>query len=245
MTRYAMVIDLDRCYGCRACMVACKVENNTPEGHFWMTVFRLESGTYPNAEGSFLPRPCQHCEEAPCVKVCPVEARYHESTGLVQTDWDRCIGCRYCAIACPYGVNFFNWEDPKKTQYLDWDDADLLPVTAAASPAYANPDLEGRYGDDGRHVAGGNHRKSAMGKCSGCIHRVEQNLDPACVANCPADALHFGDLDDPNSSVSRVLAERKSWRLKDELHTHPRVHYVGGREPDETVRELDRIERRA
>ena len=76
MPRLGMVIDLDKCYGCRACMVACKVENNTPEGHFWMYVFRLEEGEYPHTKVSFLPRPCMHCDNAPCVKVCPVGARF-------------------------------------------------------------------------------------------------------------------------------------------------------------------------
>src|SRR3989338_253343 len=87
-----MVIDLERCFGCRACMVACKVENNTPAAHFWMYVFRLEQGEYPDAEVTFLPRPCMHCDNAPCVKVCPVGARFKRADGLVATDYDRCIG---------------------------------------------------------------------------------------------------------------------------------------------------------
>ncbi len=134
MPKYGMVIDLDKCFGCRACMVACKVENNTPEKHFWMYVFRLEEGEYPNSRVSFLPRPCMHCENAPCVKVCPVKARYHEEGGFVATDWDRCIGCRYCAVACPYGVNNFNWTKPEESQYLNWDDPDLVPLLNELAP---------------------------------------------------------------------------------------------------------------
>ncbi len=105
MTKYGMVIDLDRCTGCRACMVACKVENNTPQANFWMYVFRYEEGEFPNTRVSFMPRPCMHCDNAPCVKVCPVGARYKRLDGLTATDHERCIGCRYCEVACPYGVN--------------------------------------------------------------------------------------------------------------------------------------------
>jgi molybdopterin-containing oxidoreductase family iron-sulfur binding subunit len=186
MPKLGMVIDLDRCYGCRACMMACKVENNTPYSHFWMYVFRLEEGEYPNTEVTFLPRPCMHCDNAPCVKVCPVGARYKQKDGLVATDWERCIGCRYCEVACPYGVNYFNWKNPKKNQYLDWGDDDLKAVTDGASPPYQNPDLEGRYGEKNRRIAGGNHQKGVVEKCTFCVHRVEKGLLPACVANCPA-----------------------------------------------------------
>ncbi|MEE8422060.1 MAG: 4Fe-4S dicluster domain-containing protein [Dehalococcoidia bacterium] len=245
MTKYAMVIDLDRCYGCRACMVACKIENNTPEAHFWMYVFRLESGEYPNAEMSFMPRPCQHCGNAPCVKVCPVGARYKESSGLTAMDWDRCIGCRYCEVACPYGVNYFNWKDPADSQYLDWDDEALIPITNSASPPYANPDLAGRYGEDRRRIAGGNHLKGVTEKCTFCVHRLEQGLQPACVANCPAGALHFGDLDNPDSTVTRILAAKRSWRLAEEFNTEPSVYYVGEPPPGINIRQVESIKARA
>ncbi len=244
MPKYGMVIDLDNCFGCRACMVACKVENNTPEKHFWMYVFRLEEGEYPNSRVSFLPRPCMHCENAPCTKVCPVKARYTEEGGFVVTDWDRCIGCRYCAVACPYGVNNFNWKDPKKAQYLDWKDEGLIPITNGATPAYANPDLERRYGEDDRHIAGANHRKGVVEKCTFCVHRVAKGLQPACVANCPAFALNFGDLDDPNSNVSKLLARKRSFRLEEEFDTEPRVHYVGGTHPSTEVRQIEPIKAR-
>ncbi len=244
MARYGMVIDLDRCYGCRACMVACKVENNTPYSHFWMYVFRLEEGEYPNTRVSFVPRPCMHCDNAPCVRSCPVGARYKERNGLTGTDWDRCIGCRYCEVACPYGVNYFNWKHPDENQYIDWSDPDVAKVTGGVSPPYANPDLQGRYGENDRHIAGANHRKGVVEKCTFCVHRLEKGLDPACVTNCPAHALHFGDLDDPNSEVSKLIRERSSFVLAEETNTKPRVHYIGGAEPSTKVRQIEAIKAR-
>ena len=243
MPKYGMVIDIDRCTGCRACMVACKVENNTPYSHFWMYVFRLEEGEYPSTKVTFLPRPCMHCDNAPCVKVCPVGARYKQENGLVAMDWERCIGCRYCEVACPYGVNYFNWKDPKKNQYLDWKDEDLQPITNGALP-YANPDLKGRYGEENRKIAGGNHLKGVVEKCTFCVHRVEKGLEPACVAGCPLFALHFGDLDDPDSDVSKLLERKPSFRLEEGFNTKPRVHYIGGRPPGTEVRQIETIRAR-
>ena len=145
MTRYAMAVDLDRCQGCRACVEACKIENNTPSSVFWMYVFRFEQGEYPDTQINFLPRPCQHCDNPPCAKVCPVGARFQRDDGIVLTDYERCIGCRYCEVACPYGVNFFNWRDPEEAfndYQVDFGDPDLAPVTGGVVPAYQNPDLE-------------------------------------------------------------------------------------------------------
>ncbi|MBC8231291.1 polysulfide reductase NrfD, partial [bacterium] len=136
MAQYGMLIDLDKCTGCRSCMEACKVENNTPQGVLWMYVFRFEEGKYPNTRLLPLPRPCMHCDNAPCAKVCPVGARYKREDGLVATDWKRCIGCRYCMVSCPYGVNYANWKDSKKNLYMDWENkavsriAELLTVVS-------------------------------------------------------------------------------------------------------------------
>ncbi len=237
--KYGMVIDLDRCFGCRACMEACKVENNTPEAAFWMYVFRFEEGHYPNVRMHYLPRPCMHCDNAPCVKVCPVGARYKREDGLVLTDFDRCIGCRYCEVACPYSVNYFNWGKPAKNQYYDWayegenvyGKGGVRDYISDAVPPYQNPDHKKLYGKKERLVSGDGHYKGVVGKCTWCVHRLAKGLLPACVANCPVQTLSFGDLDDPNSNVSQLLGKRKSWRLLQELGTEPKVYYLQGIQP--------------
>ena len=218
MARYGMVIDLERCMGCNACVEACKVENNTGQGMFWMYLFRLEEGEYPNVNWLFMPRPCMHCDNAPCVKVCPVGARYRQEDGLVLTDFNRCIGCRYCEVACPYGVNYFNWGKPAKNQYFDWEHegenvygkGGVQDYISGAVPPYQNPDHKELYGKEERLISGDGHYKGVVGKCTWCVHRLAKGLLPACVVTCPVQTLSFGDLDDPNSNVSRLLGKRKS-----------------------------------
>jgi molybdopterin-containing oxidoreductase family iron-sulfur binding subunit len=243
--RYAMVVDLDRCLGCRSCMLACKVENNTPQGMTWMYVFRLETGTYPNVQWSFMPRPCQHCHHPPCVKVCPVGARYQREDGIVAMNRDRCIGCRFCQTACPYRVNYFHWKDPDKNRYYNWkgdDGDDIRSLMGNYSLPYENPDLKEKYGEEQRHIAGAGHTKGVMAKCTFCVHRVERGLLPACVVNCPAQVYHFGDINDPDSDVSKLLMERRHFRLLEEHGTEPSVYYLGGAPPSiVNDRQLDPI----
>ncbi len=243
MTKYAMAIDLERCVGCRACMEACKIENNTPQAVFWMYVFRLEEGEYPDTKLGFLPRPCQHCDNAPCVKVCPVGARFKRDDGIVLTDFDRCIGCRYCEVACPYGVNYFNWRTPDEAHAaynVNYADTDVAEVTGGAVPAYRNPDHDQLQGGEQRLTAGSAHSVGVMEKCTFCVHRVDQGLQPACVDACPVQALQFGDIDDPESPISVYLREKRSSQLLEELGTDPSVHYVGGGSPASDVREIER-----
>lgn len=242
MARYGMVLDLDRCMGCRACMEACKVENNTPQGIFWMHVFRLEEGEYPNVRDVFMPRPCMHCDNPPCVKSCPTGARFRRDDGLVATDFDLCKGTRYCHAACPYGVNYFNWKAPKDNYYLDWQSTqEIRPVTGGAVPPYKNPDLDQPYGIEQRRVAGGGHKAGVIEKCTFCVQRIEKGLQPACVANCSVVAMHFGDLDDPNSDVYKLIRKKRSFRLREEYGTNPKVYYVSYAPLSAGSREIEKV----
>ncbi len=240
MAKHGMVIDLARCMGCTSCMEACKIENNTGKDIFWMYVFQIEQGEYPDVHWIFMPRPCQHCNNAPCVKVCPVGARHQREDGIVLTDFDRCIGCRICVVSCPYSVNYFNWNKPSQNQYYDWKSGEGDNVYGSGSmrdyigdaiPPYKNPDHEKRYGTDKRLVSGGGHKSGIVEKCTFCVHRVAKGLEPACVANCPVHALHFGDLEDPSSKVSQLLVEKQWFHLLDEAGTKPSVYYIGRPQP--------------
>ncbi len=109
MVKWGMAIDLRRCVGCHACSIACKSENFVRPGAFWNDVIHIEEGKYPNVKRVFVSRPCMHCENPPCVTVCPVKATYKREDGIVEIDYNKCIGCRYCMVACPYGVRYSNW----------------------------------------------------------------------------------------------------------------------------------------
>jgi molybdopterin-containing oxidoreductase family iron-sulfur binding subunit len=228
-------------------MVACKVENNTPEGVFWMDLVRYEEGAYPVTKNWFMARPCNHCDNPPCVAVCPSKpkkTRYRRANGLVATDADSCIGCRYCEKACPYGVNYFHTEDPKKNMYLDWDDKDLAKSTNGASPAYKNPVFDTKIGKEKRKIAGSNHRPKVVDKCTFCVHRVEKGEQPACAEGCPTSAITFGNLDELTSDISKILQSKKSYRFLEKAGTKPKVYYVGGRQPGPNSIEVEKIQKK-
>lgn len=204
--RLAMAIDTKSCIGCHTCAATCKVSNNVPNGIMWNRVMNdggdyLDSmgGEYPNCSITHYPVACQHCDNPACTKVCPVGATYvDEETGAVLQDWDRCIGCRMCISSCPYtGVRSFNWEEPK--YYLDVK----LGVQAA-------PD----------------HEKHTVEKCTFCKERREAGYDPACIEVCPMRARVFGDMDDPNSEIARLVASREYKQLLPEKGTKPSVYYL-------------------
>jgi molybdopterin-containing oxidoreductase family iron-sulfur binding subunit len=236
MVKYGMLIDLRRCTGCRACVQGCKAENNTGKDIFWMYVFKREVGHYPNVNIKTMPRPCQHCDNAPCVKVCPVGARYKSETGAVFTDSERCVGCRYCQVACPYGVNYFNWKHPEANQYFNYQDnegsdiygsADIKALAGGAIAPMRNPELDEKAGAENRMVAGGGHNDGVMEKCTFCVQRTDKGLDPACVANCPTFVYTFGDLEDPDSEISKQIAINNTFHLLEHIGTKPSVYYIG------------------
>jgi len=221
--QWAMVIDLDRCTGCEACVVACRVENNIPtvgpeeaakgRSMNWIRIERYFEGEYPDVKVKFMPVLCQHCEEAPCEPVCPVYATYHTDEGLNAQVYNRCVGTRYCANNCPYTVRFFNFFDPK------WD----APLEKAL-----NPEVSVRT-------------RGVMEKCTFCIQRIRKgeekakdegrdvrdgDVTPACVQTCQTKAVYFGNIADPDSEVSKLSKSNRSMRLLEDLGTKPKVIYL-------------------
>ena len=231
--RYGMVIDLDKCTGCGACMVACMQENNVPfkkdetdkiRSITWLRVYKLTNGkSYPDTDICYLPRPCQHCEgshgHSPCVSVCPATATdYSNETGIVSQIYTRCFGCRYCMAACPYHVRYFNW----------WD-----PVWPKGMEESLSPNVSVRM-------------RGVVEKCSFCYHRYqlawekafvegrkeleEGEYQTACTQACPAKAITFGDLNNPKHAVYELKKDPNAFRLLERLGTNPKVYYMSTRE---------------
>lgn len=212
MARYGMVIDAKNCIACSACAVACKVENNIPDGIWWCRVL-TDGGLNRDTPSGSYPKPgqksdlhmdsysvaCQHCDNPACVKACPVGATYKDpATGAVRQDYDQCIGCRMCMSVCPYtGVRSFNWEEP----------------AYAVDVAMGSAEVP-------------RHEKHTVEKCTFCYQRLSQGLQPACVENCVGRVRYFGDLDDPNSDVSRLISSREYRQLLPEKGTNPSVYYL-------------------
>jgi molybdopterin-containing oxidoreductase family iron-sulfur binding subunit len=199
--RYGMVIDLKKCVGCMACTIACKTTNYTRPGIFWNIVKDLEFGRYPSVKRIFLPILCMHCENAPCVEICPTKASYRTDDGIVMIDYDKCIGCKSCIESCPYGARYFNG-DP--AGYFG------LQLTPNEKIGYEQ------------------HKIGVVEKCTFCIDRLKQGKQPACVQTCIGKARYFGDLDDPSSEVSKIIRGKFSFRLKEEFGTNPSVYYLAG-----------------
>jgi molybdopterin-containing oxidoreductase family iron-sulfur binding subunit len=222
-----MVIDTDRCTGCGACVVACHAENNIQtvgeeqaargRAMHWLRIERRYEGTFPDVRVRFMPVLCQHCESAPCEPVCPVYATYRTPEGLNAMVYNRCIGTRYCANNCPYTVRFFNWHAGEWPQPLE---------------RQLNPDVSVR-------PAG------VMEKCTFCVQRIQdaQNvardsdrevrdgeIETACSQSCPARAIVFGDLEDPESQVARLARSERATHLLEDLGTEPSVVYLRGGE---------------
>jgi molybdopterin-containing oxidoreductase family iron-sulfur binding subunit len=221
-----MVIDLDKCTGCQACTVACKEENNVPHGSpeeqerrrdiYWHKVIAVTQGKYPRVHTELIPMPCMHCDDPACVTVCPVKATYRREDGIVMQDFRRCIGCKYCMVACPYGVRSYNYQKQEQRPYYRQD----LPLDRREWGPWPFP----------------TRSHGVVEKCTFCFHRIDQGLRegkkigievvPACVEACPAKAMFFGDLDDLQSEVSRSLSSRGFFRLREEMGTKPKVFYL-------------------
>jgi len=211
--RWAMVIDLKKCHqqeGCTKCMDACHLEHNVPKIEIkkheikwiWKESFhhafheQEHEHTPESIKHSPIPVLCNHCDNPPCVRVCPTEATFkRESDGIVMMDWHRCIGCRYCVVGCPYGARSFNWEDPR--EHMD-DITENFPT----------------------------RMKGVVEKCTFCETRLRKGLPPACVEACEYGALTFGDLDDPDSEVRKLLESNYTIRRKPQLGTEPQVYYI-------------------
>lgn len=231
--RLAMVIDLQRCGACGACIIACKSENNVQLGFLWANKITRTVGEFPNVRYEFIPTLCNHCEIAPCVAVCPTGALYKGYGDITMHDPEKCIGCKLCIEACPYYPPYYNvLQFHEEIPHQFWrDDRPLMEgVTPSAVQVtqkvggevipYYNPAKEAfRPGS-------GLRRKDIVEKCTLCDHRVTKGELPFCVEACPADARIFGDLNDPNSEVSVILRKFPSWRLKEEVGTKPKVFYI-------------------
>jgi len=226
-TRWGLTIDLDKCTGCQACVVACHAENNVPvvgeeetaygRSAHWLRIERYWEGEYPNVKAKFMPVMCQQCEEAPCEAVCPVYATYHTDEGLNGQIYNRCIGTRFCGSACPYKTRMYNWFDPVNPEPLQ---------------EQLNPDVTVRM-------------RGIMEKCTFCVQRIRRTqedakgegrevydgeIQPACVQSCPTDAFIFGNMNDPESEVSKAALSSRATRLLDNLGTKPAVVYLSGGE---------------
>ncbi|MSP78663.1 MAG: 4Fe-4S dicluster domain-containing protein [Dehalococcoidia bacterium] len=236
--KWGMVVDIDRCTGCQACVIACQAENNIPintEDRYiqrraieWIRIERywegveeaVKTGDPSLVKARFIPVLCQHCENAPCEPVCPVYATYHNNEGMNVQVYNRCIGTRYCANNCPYQVRFFNF---------------FQPVWPESLYNQLNPHVTVRT-------------RGIMEKCTFCIQRLrkverkevkEQKrisdaefdsasgmYGPACVRACPTDTLVFGDLNDPNGRVAKMAKDERGYQMFDRLGTEPNVIYL-------------------
>lgn len=205
---WAMVVDLEKCIGCGHCVLACRAHNDINPSITWNPIYKTAG---PEDTDVFVSRPCMHCDDPLCVDVCPVKASYKRSDGIVMMDYDRCIGCRYCEVACPYYARSFNWES--------------FDGPNPAVPEWGQPEVPRRP-------------RGVVEKCTFCYHRIDRGLEngltpgvdpdatPACTVACPMGARLFGDLNDPESEVSQALAAKPAHRLREDLSTEARVYYL-------------------
>jgi Fe-S-cluster-containing dehydrogenase component len=220
--RWGMVIDISRCIGCSACTIGCVAENKLPPGVVYRPVVEQEVGEYPHVRQRFIPRPCVQCQNPPCVKVCPVTATYKNEQGVVVMNYTRCIGCRYCLVACPYTArtaDFGEWYTAKTPDLQ----GKLVGRKTSAQGYEAHPATE--YGEEWPERGHGSPVGNAR-KCHFCLHRLAVGMLPACVTTCVGRATIFGDRNDTESLVFEMIGSPRVMRLKEELGTQPAVYYL-------------------
>ncbi len=226
--RLAMVIDLQRCTGCGGCIVSCKSENNVQRGIAWSSKKSKTVGKYPNVRFEYIPTLCNHCENAPCVKGCPTGAMHKGYGNITMHTPEKCIGCKTCMAMCPYDVISRHYEDP----HTNWRSSDALIKDCTSSSKEVTEKVKGDvipYYNPAREKStpgSGLRYKGIVEKCTLCDHRVTKGLLPHCVLSCPASARVMGDLNDPDSTASKLLAKYRPWRLKEHLGTEPKVFYI-------------------
>ena len=209
--RWVMVIDLRKCIGCSACTVACIAENHLPPGVVYRPVLEEEIGEYPHVTRRFTPRPCMQCDNPPCVPVCPVKATYKRPDGIVEINYEQCIGCRYCITACPYSARTFDFGE-------NYSDGTPERQAYETSPA---PEYGKNWSRKNGESPVGNVRK-----CQFCLHRLNAGMLPACVTTCVGVANYFGDANDHDSLVAEMIAKPNMVRLKEEMGTNPKTYYL-------------------
>lgn len=197
--RYGMVIDRRKCIGCHTCMIACKAAHGTGPNIFWALVVDREVGTYPSVRREFIPKLCMHCKNPRCVETCPTGASHKREDGIVVVDTNKCVGCKQCILACPYEVRYLN--NVKEGYYK----TGLTPY---------------------EKIAYRQREANTVEKCNFCVDRVEKGEEPVCVSACPFKSRTFGDLDDPDSEVRRLISSRHGVQLLEELGTDPSVYYL-------------------